>query len=83
LKQLRETGALQKETWQEIVYAFDYLWQLRFYNQITENVALSADADELDVVKMNDIERDNLQSVLSRIPVFQSKLSYDFLGMQI
>ena len=30
---------------------------------------------------LTEVERDNLQSVLSRIPGFQTQLSYDFLGV--
>ena len=83
LRKLRETGVLQDETYRELVYVFDYLWQLRFFNQIEASAALSAHTDDLDVSALTDIERDNLQNVLARIPVFQSRLSYDFLGMQI
>lgn len=81
LRRLREEEVLQDETFREMVFVYNYLWQLRFFNQITAHVALSADADELDIEKLTDIERDNLQSVLSRIPVFQTRLSYDFLGV--
>ncbi|MCK4563951.1 MAG: cache domain-containing protein, partial [Verrucomicrobia bacterium] len=81
LRCLREQEVLQDETLREMVYVFDYLWQLRFFNQISAQVALSADTDELDIEKLTDIERDNLQTVLSRIPVFQTRLSYDFLGV--
>ncbi|MEN7973905.1 MAG: DUF294 nucleotidyltransferase-like domain-containing protein, partial [Verrucomicrobiota bacterium] len=81
LEQLWEEGVLQEETHSEIAYVFDYLWQLRFFNQIAANAELSVDTDELDGSSLNDIERDNLQAVLARIPVFQTKLSYDFLGV--
>jgi len=82
LKQLRDKEALKEDTFREIAYAFDYLWQLRFFNQIVANAALNADSDKLNIEALTDIERDNLQSVLSRIPIFQTRLSYDFLGMQ-
>jgi PAS domain S-box-containing protein len=80
LRRLREKDALQAEALREMVYIYNYLWQLRFFNQISAHVEFSTHADELDIEKLTDIERDNLQSVLSRIPVFQTKLSYDFLG---
>jgi len=83
LKALCDTGVLQEGTYREVIYVFDYLWQLRFFNQIEAGVSLSTSTDELDIEKLTDIERDHLQSLLSRIPIFQSKLSYDFLGMQI
>ena len=78
--ELRETGILQDETYRELIYVFDYLWQLRFFNQISANAALSSNSDDLDVSALTDLERDNLQSVISRIPVFQSKLGFEFLG---
>ena len=79
---LRAAEALRDETYRELVYVFDYLWQLRFFNQIKANAALRENTDDLDITALTDLERDNLRSVLSRIPVFQSKLSYDFLGTQ-
>jgi CBS domain-containing protein len=82
LRKLHEEEVLQNETYRELVYVFDYLWQLRFFNQIEASAALSANTDDLDVSALTDIERDNLQTVLARIPAFQTKLSYDFLGMQ-
>ena len=82
LRKLQEQDLVREETLREMVFVFNYLWQLRFFNQISAHVALSTDADELDIEKLTDIERDNLQSVLARIPVFQTRLSYDFLGMQ-
>jgi len=80
LRCLREKEVLQAEALRELVYIFNYLWQLRFFNQISAHAELSTHADELDLEKITDIERDNLQSVLARIPIFQTKLSYDFLG---
>ncbi|MDH3981751.1 MAG: DUF294 nucleotidyltransferase-like domain-containing protein [Kiritimatiellaceae bacterium] len=83
LQHLFEDEVLQEESYRELVYVFDYLWQLRFFNQIAAIAALSTNTDDLDISTLTDIERDNLQSVLSRIPHFQTKLSYDFLGMQV
>ena len=83
LKLLYEGGVLKEDTFREMLFVFDYLWQLRFFNQISATAELRGDADELDILALTDVERDNLQSVLSRIPTFQTKLSYDFLGMQV
>ncbi len=81
LHELRKMGVLQEETCRELVYVFNYLWQLRFFNQIAAGIEPGTNADELDISSLTDVERDNLQSVLSRIPVFQTRLSYDFLGV--
>ena len=83
LKALRSADVLQEETYRELVYVFDYLWQLRFFNQIAATADLRTNSDELDIAALTEVERDNLQSVLSRIPVFQTKLSYDFFGRQV
>jgi len=83
LNALFDAGILQEETHREMIFVFDHLWQLRFFNQISESAELSTNTDELDISSLTGIERDNLQSVLSRIPLFQTKLSYDFFGRQI
>lgn len=81
LSLLRQADILQDESYREMVYVFNYLWKLRFFNQIEATAELRIDSDELDIGKLTDIERENLQSVISRIPVFQTELSYDFLGV--
>lgn len=80
---LFDAGVLQDETRREFIFVFDYLWQLRFFNQISESADLSTNTDELDITTLTDVERDNLQAVLSRIPLLQTKLSYDFFGRQL
>jgi hypothetical protein len=37
--------------------------------------------DELDIETLTDVERQTLQNVLSKTALFQTKLSYDFLGV--
>jgi PAS domain S-box-containing protein len=83
LSLLFDTGVLQEESRREMTYVFDYLWRLRFFNQITAGADLRVNTDDFDIEKLTDLERENLQSVVARIPVFQSRLSYDFLGMQV
>lgn len=80
---LFDAGVLQDETRREFIFVFNYLWQLRFFNQISETAALNAQADELDITTLTDVERDSLHTVLSRIPLLQTKLSYDFFGRQL
>ena len=81
VQELREAGALPEETCRELIYVFAYLWKLRFFNQISAGIEPGSDADELDISALTDVERENLQSILSRIPIFQTRLSYDFLGV--
>ncbi len=68
------------ESFKEMLYVFDYLWRLRFSNQIHSHQDLRSINDELDIDRISDIERQNLRNVLSKITDFQTKLSYDFLG---
>lgn len=81
LGSLRDKQVLNEQNYREMLYVFDYLWKLRFFNQIQASAELRVNSDALDIENLTDIERDNLQSVISRIPVFQTELSYDFLGV--
>jgi len=79
IRQLRRLDVLQEQTAQEMCYALDYLWRLRFYHQLATEDGLVN--DELDLQSLTDIERQNLQNVVAAIPAFQTRLSYDFLGV--
>lgn len=80
LKQLYEKQVLREATFREMVYVFDYLWHLRFFNQIASHTELKRVNDELELATLTEIELGNLRNVLSSISDFQSKLSYDFFG---
>jgi CBS domain-containing protein len=81
LEALGRMEVLPKESVRELVYVLDYLWQLRFYNQIRANLELGSSAEDLDIEPFTEVERENLKTVLSRIALFQSRLSYEFLGV--
>jgi len=83
LEKIHEMKILQHETYNEMVYAFNYFWDLRFYNQLIRHFDLKQVEDNLDLEKLTNIERNNLKNVLSRISIFQTKLSYDFLGVAL
>lgn len=80
LKKLIEIESKNNSSFKEMLFAFDYLWQLRFSNQIFSHAELKSVNDELDLNTINDIETLNLKNILSKISEFQTKLSYDFLG---
>lgn len=80
IRRLQELGVLQEQTAREIIYALNFLWQLRFYHQLAATDGMPAVNDELDIETLTDIERQTLQNVLSKTALFQTKLSYDFLG---
>lgn len=80
LKNLYQSNILNEHLYQEMLYAFDFLWQLRFTNQIISHADLQSIYDDLDPEMMTDVERKNLQTVLNKINDFQNQLSDDFLG---
>ncbi|HAS84050.1 MAG TPA: chemotaxis protein [Verrucomicrobia bacterium] len=79
IRQLEKLEVIPEQTAREMGYALDYLWQLRFYHQLSTGDGQPD--DELDLATLTDIERQNLQNVLARIPLFQTRLSFDFLGV--
>lgn len=83
LKSLLESKVLKADTYHEMVYVFDYLWRLRFENQLISHSELKKVGDEIDLSRLTEIELNNLKSVLSSITTFQKKLSFDFFGRSI
>jgi len=65
---LRDQGILHDETFNDMTSAFDYLWNLRFYNQIICHADLRSVEDELDLDTISDKEKSNLQNILSKSP---------------
>jgi len=80
LRRLLETGVITDKFFAEVVYVFDYLWKMRFCNQIVAHHDLKQVNDELNVAALTEAERANLGNVLSQITFFQEKLCTDFLG---
>ncbi|MCK5148206.1 cache domain-containing protein [bacterium] len=80
LKKLHMQGYLEESLYFNLIYVFDALWQLRFHNQIVAHADLKSVNDNLDLDRLTELERMNLRNVLSQIPAFQSKVSFDFLG---
>lgn len=81
IRRLQELKILQPQTVREMNYVFDYLWQLRFYTPLIAMEGTPSAHDQLDIESLTEIERQNLQNVLAKISTFQTKLSYDFLGV--
>ncbi|MBI9018300.1 MAG: cache domain-containing protein [Phycisphaerae bacterium] len=81
LDTLRQKGVLQEQTVNELTFAFDYLWYLRFYNQIVCHAELKRVNDELALTQLSEPQQQCLREVLDNISVLQNKLSYDFLGI--
>jgi PAS domain S-box-containing protein len=80
LEQLCGFGVLKEKSFHELVYMFNHLWHLRFYNQMVAHEGLMSVNDELNIEHLTEIEKNNLKNILSEISKFQSKINYDFLG---
>ncbi|MCD4796437.1 MAG: DUF294 nucleotidyltransferase-like domain-containing protein [Candidatus Cloacimonetes bacterium] len=79
LKKLIVMEHTHSDIFKEMIYVFDYLWRIRFSNQLITHAELKKGQDILDLNKLSDIERLNLKNVLSKISDFQTMLNYDFL----
>ncbi len=80
IQRLQELEVLQPHTGSELRYIFDYLWHLRFYAPLIAVDGMPSVKDQIDIDALTEVERQNLQNVLAKISIFQTKLSYDFLG---
>ena len=82
LRRLLQLGVVEDRACQDAAYVFNYLWQLRFYNQLVLHDDLQVVDDMLELSCLAQVERRNLKNVLALIPDLQSQLNYDFLGGQ-
>ncbi len=80
IEKLLESHTLSEESAGEFIYIFNYLWHLRFSNQLRSHTNLRRVNDELEIGGLLDVEHKNLQNVMTRIQVYQSRISFDFLG---
>ncbi|NQT58709.1 MAG: cache domain-containing protein [Bacteroidetes bacterium] len=80
---LNEREILNDASFSEMNEAFEILWELRFTNQILSHSELRKVNDDLSVKGLSDQNRKKLQKVLSIIPGIQSRLSYDFQGIDL
>ncbi len=80
IKELIRLKVLSPESSKELLFIFDYLWNLRFYNQLKTHSDLLHVNDEIEINILSEIEQKNLQNVLSQIQIYQSRISFDFLG---
>ncbi len=81
LEELTKMNVIKQDTFDEMSSLFEILWRLRFYNQIICHSQLREVNDMLDIKDISERELKKLKSALSYIQVFQTKLSYDFLGV--
>jgi PAS domain S-box-containing protein len=79
LNEIRAKEEISKEFYKETVYIFNYLWRLRFFNQIFKHTGLDKVDDDLDIEELNNLEAEHLKEVISRISMLKRKISLDFI----
>ncbi len=81
LEILAKNNHIAKKTYNNTVYDFNYLWNLRFQNQLVLNADLSKINDDLDLHELSDVELENLKNILENISNLQNTISLDFTGI--
>jgi CBS domain-containing protein len=77
---LKDTGVLSEGSYNELMYIFNHLWHLRFYNQVFAHQGLRKVNDEFELNGLTDNETQPHRTVHAGISKFQAKINYDFLG---
>jgi len=82
LRQLNIKKVLSRQQYKEIERAYSFLLQLRLARQITSMIDEKAEPDNyINPKALTRIEQKMLKEIFIRIEKFQSKLSFDFIGM--
>lgn len=79
LNDIREKEEITEEFYKETVYIFNYIWRLRFFNQIFKHTGLDKVNDDLGIEELNGLEVEHLKQVISRISMLRRKISLDFI----
>lgn len=83
LQALRTSGVLEPINAEAAAAAFEKLWELRFTNQILAHGELRKVNDDLSVASLSESDRRQLQKALSTANGLLTRLSYDFLGLNL
>jgi CBS domain-containing protein len=82
LTQLRLSKVLSHQEFDELEKAYSFLMQLRFERQVTAAIDEKSQPDNyINPKKLTSIEQTTLREIFKRVEKFQSKLSFDFMGM--
>ena len=82
LRQLNIKKVLYRQGYEELEKAYSFLLQLRLARQITSIIDEKAEPDNyIKPKELTRIEQKMLKEIFIRIEKFQSKLSFDFMGM--
>ncbi|HAK44366.1 MAG TPA: hypothetical protein DCO79_00355, partial [Spirochaeta sp.] len=83
LKKLHKHGNIDDLSYAEMCSTFEVLWRLRFSNQIFAHGELRKINDDLAPSTLSDENYKELKDAVSVISATQSRLSYEFLGVDI
>ncbi len=83
LEILYSSGKIDLASFTEITRAFGTLWKLRFSNQVFAHGELRKVNDDLDPTALNTRDLKELKDAVSVIAAVQSRLSYEFLGVDL
>ena len=78
-----EEGVFNEASAVDLNKAFEIIWELRFTNQIVSHGSLRKVNDDLILKNLSSSDRKNLSWSLSLISGIQSRLSFDFFGMNL
>jgi CBS domain-containing protein len=82
LTQLRLSKVISHQEFDELEKAYSFLMQLRFVRQVTAAIDEKSNPDNyINPKKLTSIEQTTLREIFKRVEKFQSKLSFDFIGI--
>lgn len=77
LEKIFQKGELEKEEFDEIIHAYDFLMSVRFKRQISALLENEIPKNIISAQDLTEIERSTIRSIFSRITTFQSRLVND------
>ncbi|MBT3301165.1 MAG: CBS domain-containing protein [Bacteroidetes bacterium] len=83
LESLLSLEIIKKQTFDELVFSYDFLMLLRFRFQVNSIMNHENPGNEISGDQLTDIEKATLKKIFSELSSIQSKLSFDFKGSSI
>lgn len=80
LRKLHEQNVLQKNTYEEVLQAYENLMQIRFKHQVEASIKQQFSNNHINPKRISEIDKVLLKKIFSQIQNFQAKISYDFTG---
>jgi len=83
MEELLKLNIFSNQSFKSMTESYEMLWELRFYNQILTHGELRKVNDDLLLSSLPEEKIKELQKALGVIKGLQSRLSYDFLGIDL